>query len=133
MKLVGGSRREAREQVLSLLYEAEVKNIPVSEALAKRKSAVDDYASEAVRGISQRGDEVDTLITRHAKHWALDRMPATDRALLRLAVWELLARHDVPAGVVLAEAVELAKRYSTEDSSRFVNGLLASVDREVRA
>ena len=72
------------------------------------------------------------MISENAKGWPLDRMPALDRAILRLAIWELTDRPDVPTAVVIDEAVELAKRFSTDDSGRFVNGVLATIARSVR-
>ena len=82
--------------------------------------------------MGEHGDELDGYIRRFARGWALERMPALDRALLRLGVYELVHRPDVPTGVVLSEAVELASRYSTEESGRFVNGVLAQIARAVR-
>ena len=130
---MGGTsaRREAREQVLGLLYEAETKAATPLEVAAERSTQLQDYTSRAISGLGERLGEVDRLIQEHAHGWALDRMPATDRAILRLAVWELLDRTDVPAAVAITEAVELAKRYSTDDSSRFVNGVLAAVARKL--
>ena len=77
-------------------------------------------------------DVIDELIVEHARNWELDRMPALDRALLRLATFELAFRPDVPTGAVISEAVDLAKRYSTDDSSRFVNGVLSAISAAVR-
>lgn len=125
-------RREARERALSLLYEAEVKQIPPAELLEDLPVAPDPFASELVAGVGDRIEEIDALIAKHAIGWALERMPAVDRAVLRLATFELLARDDVPTAVVLSEAVELAGGYSTDDSGRFVNGVLASVAGDVR-
>lgn len=95
--------------------------------------AADGYASEAAHGIAADQTSIDALIRRFAKGWDLERMPSTDRALLRLSVWELLRRPDVPTAVTISEAVELAKRYSTEDSGRFLNGVLSAVAGEIRA
>lgn len=126
---LGSSRRSERERVLGLLYEAEVKDVPLRDVA----EAADGYASEAAHGIDADQTEIDALIRRFAKGWDLERMASTDRALLRLSVWELLRRPDVPTAVTISEAVELAKRYSTEDSGRFVNGVLSAVAGEVRA
>ena len=127
-----GSRREARERALELLYEAYAKGLAVPDVLAGLVVAPDAYAEEVVRGVADRSDEVDGLISKFAKGWTIDRMPVMDRTLLRIAVWELLARPDVPVAVVISEAVELAKRYSTEDSGRFLNGVLSNAAAEVR-
>ena len=129
-----GSRREARERALELLYEAYAKDASsVASTLEALVVAPDPYAEELVRGIESRAGEIDGLISSHAKGWAIDRMPVVDRALLRIAVYELVACPDVPVAVVISEAVELAKRYSTEDSSRFVNGVLAAVAAAARS
>lgn len=126
------SRREARERAFMLLYEAEAKALTPSALLADLPVAPDDYTCAVVRGVEANSSEVDSLITRHAIGWALDRMPAVDRAVLRVATFELLGRPDVPTAVVLSEAVELAGEYSTDESGRFVNGVLASVAAAVR-
>lgn len=129
---VGPSRRQARERALSLLYEAETKGVRPSEVLASLPLEPAPFATDLVVGVGEHQDEVDGLIRRFARGWALERMPALDRALARIGVYELLHRPDVPTGAVLNEAVELAGRYSTEESGRFVNGLLAQIAREVR-
>jgi N utilization substance protein B len=92
----------------------------------------DPFVVELVRGVQSRGPEIDPLISAYSIDWALERMPVVDRTVLRMAIWELLARTDVPIGVVISEAVELAKRYSTDESGRFVNGVLASVAAKLR-
>ena len=129
----GGSRREARERALELLYEAYAKGQSVEEVLRALILPPDPYALSLVEGVESRGDELDALITRFAKGWTLDRMPVLDRTVLRLAIYELVAGSDPPVGVVISEAVELAKRYSTDDSGRFVNGVLSSVAGVVRS
>jgi len=127
-----GSRREARERALELLYESYAKAMPVDDVLAGLVLPPDPYAVALVQGVEDRGDELDALITKFAKGWTIDRMPVLDRTVLRLAIYELLAGNEPPVGVVISEAVELAKRYSTDDSGRFVNGVLASVAAQVR-
>ncbi|HEX2272463.1 MAG TPA: transcription antitermination factor NusB [Acidimicrobiales bacterium] len=127
-----GPRRQARERALTLLYEAEAKETTPAEVLAALPMEPDRFAVELVTGVAEHGEEVDRWLRRFARDWAVERMPAIDRALLRIAVFELLHRPDVPTGVVLSEAVELATRYSTEDSGRFVNGVLARIADEVR-
>jgi N utilization substance protein B len=126
------ARREARERALSLLYEAEAKGASPDEVLADLPVRPDAFATDLVAGVGARAGEIDEIIARHAIGWALARMPAIDRAVLRMATYELLARSDVPTGVVLSEAVELATAYSTEESGRFVNGVLSAVAAEVR-
>jgi N utilization substance protein B len=128
-----GSRREARERALSLLYEADTKAWTPGEVLADLPVPPDAFAGDLVTGVGEHGDRIDELIRGYAKGWALERMPVLDRALLRMAIYELLHRPDVPTGAVISEAVELAKRYSTDDSGRFVNGMLSRIAEEVRA
>ena len=125
-----GSRREARERALELLYEAYAKSGDVSAVLDGLALAPDPYAEALVRGVENRSAEIDALISRFAKGWTIERMPVMDRTLLRMAVFELLGQPDVPVAVVISEAVELAKRYSTEDSGRFVNGVLSAIGAE---
>jgi N utilization substance protein B len=125
--MVLGTRREARERALSLLYEAEAKELAPADLLAELPVPPAAFVADMVLGVTDHGAEVDGLITRYAIDWTLDRMPVIDRTLLRMATFELLHRLDVPTAVVISEAVELAKQYSTEESGRFVNGVLASI------
>lgn len=127
-----GSRREARERALGLLYEAEAKDEPPAVVVAGLPVEPDPYAARLVRGVQENAIEIDALLSRYARGWKLERMPAVDRALLRLAVYELLAEPDVPTAAVVSEAVELASQYSTDESGRFVNGLLARIATETR-
>jgi N utilization substance protein B len=127
-----GSRREARERALGLLYEAEVKDQPVTEVIAALPLAPEPFAIELVTGVDEHRAELDDLLGRFARDWPVARMPAVDRAVLRMGAFELCHRPDVPTGAVLSEAVELAGAYSTEESSRFVNGVLAAIATEVR-
>jgi N utilization substance protein B len=85
-----------------------------------------------VRGVEEHSADVDALLRKFSEHWALERMPAVDRAVLRLGAYELGWERDVPSAVVISEAVELAKQYSTKDSGRFVNGLLSRIAEELR-
>ena len=128
-----GSRHDARERAFHLLYEAEIKGLPVTDVLAELPVEPDPFAVELVEGVAANADEVDALVTRHARNWELGRMPALDRAVLRLATFELAHRPDVPTAAVINEAVELAKQYSTDDSGRFVNGVLSAVAADVRS
>lgn len=91
------------------------------------------YAKEIVSGIAQHHAEIDDRITENSHKWNLNRMPAVDRAILRVGVWELLYNEQVPDQVAISEAVELAKEYSTEDSGVFVNGLLSAISNTKRA
>lgn len=127
-----GSRREARERALSLLYEAEQKGEPPSSILDAQPVMPDPFVGEIVRGVEETSAEADTLIVKFARGWKLERMPMVDRTVLRMAIFELLRLPDVSTATVIDEAVEMAKRYSTEESGRFVNGVLSSIAREVR-
>lgn len=127
-----GSRREARETALGILYAADAQGSDLREVLAERPIAPPEYAVDLVEGLADGLAEVDALVGRFAEGWSTERMPVVDRALVRMAVFELLHRPDVPTAVVLAEVVELAGDYSTERSSRFVNGVVAAVADEVR-
>jgi N utilization substance protein B len=126
------TRREARERALSLCYELDVRGSSLDELLADLPTEPDPYALELARGVEEHRDEVDTLIRKFADRWSLERMPVVDRNVLRMAVFELAHRPDVPVGVVISEAVELAKRYSTDDSGRFVNGMLGRIAEFLR-
>lgn len=127
-----GSRRESRERALELLYEAEAKGQPPVEVVAGLTLRPDPFVLELVTGVEARGDELDEVLGRLAKGWAVQRMAVLDRAILRIGAFELLACPETPVAVVISEAVELAKRYSTEESGKFVNGVLAGVAAEVR-
>ena len=126
------ARREARERALSLLYEAETKGVPPAALIDDLPVAPDAFTASLVVGVGDRLEQIDGLISAHAIGWALDRMPAIDRAVLRMATYELLASPDTPTAVILSEAVELAGGYSTEESGRFVNGVLSAISAQVR-
>jgi len=127
-----GTRREARERALALLYEAESKGLePFATVLDDLPLAPEPFAGELVVGVSDHLAELDEAIGRLSHRWPVERMPAIDRALLRMAAYEL-THTDVPVGACISEAVELAKRYSTDDSSTFVNGLLGRLATERR-
>lgn len=127
------SRRELRERILSLLYEAEAKGVNPSAVLPDLPLDPDPFVAELVDGVGQRIEEIDGLLRDNTRNWSLERMPAIDRALLRVGVFELIACPDTPTAVVINEAVALAKHYSTDDSGKFVNGLLSAVAGKVRA
>jgi transcription antitermination protein NusB len=117
-----------------VLFEAEVRGDPVLPLLAERSAAkaedsppVPEYAAELVRGVQAHRERIDELLSAYAEGWTLDRMPAVDRNILRIGAYELLWADDVPDGVAISEAVELAKDLSTDASPAFVNGLLAKL------
>ena len=127
------SRRAARERALELLYEAEIKGIAVGALLAEQPIAPAELATELVRGVEAHRDRIDELLERLvAPKWSLDRLAAVDRSILRLGSYELMAVPERSAALVINEAVVLARRFGTDDSPRFVNGVLSSVASEVR-
>jgi N utilization substance protein B len=130
--VVASSRREARERALGLAYECEQRGLDADKLLAGLDVRVDEYAEQLLRGVNEHRDEIDELLRRFSQHWSLERMPVIDRALLRLGTYELAFEPDTPTGVVINEAVDLAREYSTKDSGRFVNGLLSRIAEEVR-
>jgi transcription antitermination protein NusB len=112
---------------MMLLYEADSKRISANDVLAAQISEPDELTTLLVEGVVEHQGQLDEAIAAHAKGWTLARMPTIDRTVLRIAGFELLGRRDVPVAVVLNEAVELAKRFSTDDSGRFVNGVLSAL------
>jgi transcription antitermination protein NusB len=125
------ARSKARKRALDILFEADQRGLPVLELLSERQSLgetpVPEYAAELVRGVASHQPEIDNLISENAVDWTLERMPAVDRNVLRLGVYELLWADDVPDGVAISEAVLLAQDLSTDASPGFVNGLLARI------
>jgi len=123
------ARSKARKRALDILFEAEIRGEPVLDLLAIRAEEasppVPAYAAELVRGVHEHLQQIDQLLATYAQGWTLDRMPAVDRNILRIGAQELLWNDDVPDAVAISEAVALAGELSTDDSSAFVNGLLA--------
>lgn len=130
------ARTKARKRALDMLFQSEVREVPLSEIIeaeATRAAGEPDrlsswlYAREIVDGVNDHSQHIDELISTYALGWSLERMPNVDRAALRLASWEILYNPDVPLAVAIDEAVELVKLYSTDDSGRFVNGVLSKI------
>ena len=125
------ARSKARKRALDILFEAELRGLGPLELLAERQSLgeqpVQEYAAELVRGVATNQTRIDSLIAENAVDWTLDRMPAVDRNVLRIGVYELLWADDVPDPVAISEAVALAQDLSTDSSPAFVNGLLARI------
>jgi N utilization substance protein B len=128
------ARSKARKRALDVLYEADVRGLDAVGVLAERIALADppvnDYTIALVEGVQAKRTEIDRLLGEYAEGWTLARMPDVDRAVLRLGTYELLWRDDVPDAVAIDEAVELAKTLSTDESPRFVNGVLARVKRD---
>jgi transcription antitermination protein NusB len=125
------ARSKARKRALDILFEAELREVPVLDLLAERVAQasppVSAYAADLVRGVTDHAARIDELISQYAQGWTLERMPAVDRNVLRIGVYELLWAADVPDGVAISEAVLLAQDLSTDASPAFVNGLLARI------
>jgi N utilization substance protein B len=125
-------QRNARELALKVLFQIEVGKLPVDEALATsfetvRPSPEDQaYTDELVRGVAAEEADLDRVIGAYAEGWRVDRLAKIDKNVLRMALYELTHRPEIPVSTVINDAVEVAKKYSTEDSGRFVNGILGS-------
>ncbi|MBX6354380.1 MAG: transcription antitermination factor NusB [Micromonosporaceae bacterium] len=128
------ARRKARKRALDVLYEADLRGIPVPDALREYVQRLErphpehlGYAIRLVEGVAEHRDRIDELIGSYAEGWTLERMPPVDRNLARIAVFELLYVDEIDPPVAITEAVELARQLSTEDSPRFLNGVLARI------
>lgn len=138
------ARHRAREQALQLLFQWDLRRTPPEEILGGYYNSLlisedtvgkprpDQFAETLLRGVIEEQPNIDERITRHASHWRLDRMPVVDRNILRIAVYEML-RTETPPAVIIDEALELARRFSGEESVHFVNGVLDAVRRELPA
>jgi N utilization substance protein B len=126
------ARSDARERALHLLYEAHAKSESGSSIVESQVLVVDDLVLEIVQGVDGITAFADEIITENAIGWTLARMPVIDLIVLRIAIFELKSRPDVPTAVILNEAVELAKTFSTDESGRFVNGILSTIAKKVR-
>jgi len=127
------ARSKARKRALDVLFEADQRGIEPVTLLAQRitepgtEAALPQYSVDLVEGVVAHQERIDELLATHAHGWAVERMPAVDRAILRLGTWEVLFNDDVPDAVAVDEAVELARNLSTDDSPAFVNGLLGRI------
>jgi len=128
------ARRKARKRALDVLYQAELRNLPRDQALTSYLAGLAepgaeylDYTRALVTGVAAHAERIDELISSYAEGWILERMPVIDRNLARIAVFELLYRDDVDSPVAITEAVDLAETLSTDDSPRFLNGLLGRI------
>lgn len=131
-----GARTKARKRALDLLYIADLRGLPVSAVLSEERvraaneparRASWDYAAQIAGGYADHADQIDALISAHSHRWPLHRMPAVDRAILRVAAWELAHNPNVPAAAAISEARALATELSTDDSARFVAGVLSGI------
>ena len=131
-------RRKAREHALQILFQLDIKKEKPSASLLKHFWAeyhpddeVKSFAEEIVKGTYKHLTKINVLIKECAKNWSLDRMAVVDRNVLRMAVYEILYRMDIPTSVTINEAIEIAKKYGTDESGSFVNGILDSVARKI--
>ena len=128
-------RHDARRRAALILFQADVARRPLAEVLEERRGVgerIPRFTAELLDGVEERREELDRVIAAHTgrEGWPIERLAAVDRALLRIAVYEILFRDDIPDGVTIVEAVEAAKELSTEDSGRFVNGVLGRIAGE---
>lgn len=130
------ARTKARKRAVDALFAADLRESSAVELLAateeqsqerEQQGEIFAYAKQCVAGVTENGQEIDDTLETYAQGWTIARMPALDRAILRLATWEILFNEQVPDAVAVDEAVELAKEYSTDDSAGFVNGLLSKI------
>ncbi len=131
-KVGDDNRSNARERAVHFLYEAESRSVKVDEVIKAQILGVDELVMLLAKGTEDKRQDTDELISEFSHTWTIQRMPAIDRNILRLAIFELLGRPDVPVAVVINEAVELAKRFSTEESGKYVNGILSAIAKRVR-
>lgn len=129
------ARSKARKQALDLLYETDIRGTNVLETLASRDIPAEgpdarpirEYTRELVVGVSDNRRKIDELITTYAQGWDMDRLPAVDRNILRLGIYEILWSTDVPTSVAIDEALDLAKELSSDDSSKYIHGVLGRI------
>jgi N utilization substance protein B len=125
------ARTKARKRAVDLLFEAEQRGINARDLLAERlakpvtEAPLNQYTADLVEGVVAHWTDINELLATYSQGWTVERMPSVDRAILRLGAFEVLYAQDVPEGVAIAEAVELARSLSTDESPKFVNGLLA--------
>ncbi len=131
------SRRRSRQRALQILYQWDLRRLPVDDAInayydtlySEERPERDPFVAELVRGTVESVEQIDAQIAKHAEHWRMDRMPMVDRNILRLAVYEMT--RGTPAPVAIDEALELARKFSNEESVQFVNGVLDAVHRDM--
>lgn len=133
-----GNRRKSREAALQALYQIDLAKAEPEKALEQYwKNNIDteeiqEFANLLVQGVISHLSELDQLIEKHSTHWKLSRMACVDRNILRMSAYELIHCKDIPASVSLNEAIEIGKKFGTEDSSSFINGILDNLAREIR-
>ena len=124
------ARSKARKRAIDILFEAEQRGLNARDLLAERlakpvtEAPLNEYTADLVEGVVTHWTDINELLSTYSQGWTIERMPSVDRAILRLGAWEILYSDDIPDGVAISEAVELATSLSTDDSPKFVNGLL---------
>jgi N utilization substance protein B len=137
------SRHRARERALQILFQWDSRKGPIEDAIAsfyetlyseqsETKPEPDEFVEKLVKGVVENIADIDRRLTQHAEHWRIERMPAVDRNVLRLAIYEMMAL-DTPPAVAIDEAIELARRFSGEESVQFINGVLDAAKREIES
>ena len=126
------ARSKARKRALDLIYASEMRNRSAIEALGEHRASgpVNEYTADLVHGVTEHRDRLDEVIASYAKDWSLERMPAVDRNVLRMATYEVLYVDDVPDAVAVSEALNLVRELSTDESPAFVNGVLGNIVRD---
>ena len=133
------ARTKARKRALDVLFEADQRGENILDVLASRvddsgrETPLPEYSEQIIRGVAQRWLEINSLIQEASPEWTLQRMPAVDRAILRIGAWEILANGEVATAVAIDEALELARDLSTSDSPSFINGILGTIARDAPA
>jgi len=131
-------RRKAREQIVQILYQMDTAGVQALEALKLYETnfcsprILSDFVREQIYGIAEHLAELDRMVISHAENWRLGRMSAVDRNILRMAVYELLFRDDIPPVVSINEAIDLSKKFGTDESGGFVNGILDGIYRAIK-
>jgi len=130
-----GARRRAREIAVQVLYQMEANPLDPQEALelfwrtASASGQVKEFAARIVEGVQQHRKEIDTLIKKHSEHWRLERIDRVDKNILRMGAFELLFCDDIPRKVALNEAIDIGKKFGTEESGAFINGILDKIQK----
>ena len=132
-----GARTKARKRALDVLYAADLRGETGVEALrrvvAEGEAPTNPYTTTIIEGVTEHVERIDEVLTRYSTDWSLKRMPAVDRNVLRIGVWEMLWVDDVPATVAVTEAMSIVSELSTDESPQFVNGVLGAIQRAVKA
>ncbi|MFH1584457.1 MAG: transcription antitermination factor NusB [Actinomycetota bacterium] len=128
-------RREAREKALFCLYQSDLLDIDVDELIQmdlKNKKNIDQFTLKLVKGVKNNFENLNEIINLHSSNWQIDRMSILDRNMLRIALYEIMFEQEIPLKVTINEAVEISKKYGTNESGKFVNGILGKVVEEMK-